>query len=466
MTKLRFLSPVCFRLPLSALLVLSLGLSGGPVLAQGLKPSSQLGLPSSGVLGPNPGGGQHQADFIVAVVNSEPITNNEVRARVTRADQQLAQQGKPLPPRAEFTHLMLERIIAERSQLQLAKELGIEVTDSVLDAAVQNVAQQNQLSVESLRQRLKVEGLSFTGFRNDLRNELLLTRVRERELDARAKVSEQEIDQFLQGQDDMGDANPLEINLAQVLVAVPENATTEQRTSLRARAELVLARARSGADFGALAKEFSSASGDSEGQMGLLPTDRYPQLFLDATQNLAIGDVSDVIRSDAGFHVLKLIEKKRAGMPASIVTQTRARHILLRPGAQLSQGAALVRLADFRKQIAAGQADFAALAREFSQDGSAKEGGDLGWANPGMFVPEFEASLNKLAPGEMGEPLVSRFGVHLIQVLEHRNIKRPEREQREIVRGLLREKKFSEAYVAWAQEVRGRAYVDYREAPQ
>jgi peptidyl-prolyl cis-trans isomerase SurA len=466
MTKLRFISPITFRLPLSALLVLTLSLPAGLVFAQGLKLSSQLGMPSNGALGSNLVGGQRQADYIVAVVNSEPITNNEVRARVRRADQQLAQQGKPLPPLAELTRLMLERIIAERAQLQLAKELGIQVADSVVDAALQNVAQQNQLSVEGLQQRLKVEGLSFTQLRNDLRNELLLTRVRERELEARAKVSEQEIDQFLQGQDDGSGTNPLEINLAQVLVAVPENATQEQLASLRARAELVLARARSGADFGALAKEFSSASGDSEGQMGLLPADRYPQLFLDATQNLAVGGVSELIRSGAGFHVLKVIEKKRAGMPASIVTQTRTRHILLRPGAQLSEAAAVARLAEFKKQVVAGRADFAALAREFSQDGSAKDGGDLGWANPGMFVPEFEASMNKLAPGEISEPLVSRFGVHLIQVLERRNVKRPEREQREIVRGLLREKKFEEAYVAWAQEVRGRAYVDYREAPQ
>lgn len=466
MTKLRFISPVCFRLPLSALLVLTLGLPAGPVIAQDLKPSSQLGLPSDGALGPGPGGGQRQADYIVAVVNSEPVTNNEVRARVARAEQQLAQQGTAAPSRAELTRLLLERIIAERTQLQLAKELGVEVTDSLVDAAVQNVAQQNQLSVEGLRQRLKVEGLSFVQVRNDLRNELLLTRVRERELESRAKVSEQEIDQFIQGQDDVNGASAQEINLAQVLVAVPEKATAEQIAGLQARADLVLARARSGADFGALVKEFSSASSDSEGQMGLLPVDRYPQLFLDATENLPVGGVSALIRSGAGFHVLKVIEKKRAGMPASIVTQTRVRHILLRPGAKLSEGAALARLADFKKQIAAGQADFAALAREFSQDGSAKDGGDLGWASPGMFVPEFEASMNKLAPGEIGEPLVSRFGVHLIQVLERRDAKRSEREQREIVRGILREKKFEEAYVAWAQEVRGRAYVDYREAPR
>ncbi len=250
-------------------------------------------------------------------------------------------------------------------------------------------------------------------------------------------------------------------------MAVPENASQEQLASLQARAQLAAERARSGTDFAALVREFSNAPGGStDGQMGLRTLDRYPELFVNATQNLAVGAVAGPLRSGAGFHVLKVLEKKRAGAPGATVAETRARHILLRTGPQLSEATAVARLSDLRQRITAGQADFAALARESSQDGSAREGGDLGWAGPGQFVPEFEERMNSLAPGQIGEPLVSRFGVHLIQVLERRTTQLSPREQREAVRAVLREKKYEDAYAAWAQEVRGRAYVEYREPPQ
>lgn len=422
-----------------------------------------------GVLGSGIGvGAQRQADYIVAVVNSEPVTNNEVRARMLRTEQQMRQQGAQVPPRDELARLLMERLIVERTQLQLAKETGVQVTEAVVDEAVANVARQNQLSVEELRRRLEVEGLPFSQFRNDLRNEILLGRLRDRELASRARVSDQEVEQFIRDQEDGGTAAAaIELNLAQILVAVPENANAEQIAALQARAQLVAERARGGADFAALVKEFSNApGGSSDGQMGLRTPDRYPELFVNATQNLPVGGVTGPVRSGAGFHVLKLIEKKRAGMPGATVAETRARHILLRTGPQLSEAAAVAQLTEFKTRIAAGQADFAALAREFSQDASAKEGGDLGWAGAGMFVPEFEERMNSLAPGQVGNPLVSRFGVHLIQVLERRNSKLSPREQREVVRAALREKKLEEEYVAWAQEVRGRAYVEYREPPQ
>ncbi len=414
------------------------------------------------------GGGQRQADYIVAVVNSEPITNNEVRARLLRTEQQMAQQGTPVPPRNELAKLLLERLIVERAQLQLAKESGVQVSDSLVDDAVLNVARQNQLSVDELRRRLTAEGLVFSQFRTDLRNEILLNRVRERELESRAKVSDQEVEQFLREQQGGGAGiAAIELNLAQILVAVPENASQEQLASLQARAQLAAERARSGTDFAALVREFSNAPGGStDGQMGLRTLDRYPELFVNATQNLAVGAVAGPLRSGAGFHVLKVLEKKRAGAPGATVAETRARHILLRTGPQLSEATAVARLSDLRQRITAGQADFAALARESSQDGSAREGGDLGWAGPGQFVPEFEERMNSLAPGQIGEPLVSRFGVHLIQVLERRTTQLSPREQREAVRAVLREKKYEDAYAAWAQEVRGRAYVEYREPPQ
>ena len=407
------------------------------------------------------------ADYIVAVVNSEPITNNEVRSRMMRFERQLAQSGQPILARAEFARQVLERLISEKAQLQLARESGVKAEESTVDQAEQNVARQNQVDVPELRRRLAAEGIPLAQFREDLRNQLLLTRLRERELESRVKVTDAEVDQFLQEQQRARDAAPLELNLAHILVAVPENAGETQIANLRAKAQRVQQRARAGEDFARLAREFSDSPGAaaSGGQVGLRSVDRYPPLFVQATQALPIGGVSDLVRSGAGFHVIKVIEKRRAAVAGIHVDQSHARHILLRPGAQLSEAAARQRLADFKGRIEAGQADFAQLAREFSQDASAANGGDLGWAGPGLFVPEFEEALNALAPGQIADPIVSRFGVHLIQLLERRQATLSQREQREAARHLVREKKLDEAYARWAQDVRGRAYVEMREPP-
>jgi peptidyl-prolyl cis-trans isomerase SurA len=407
------------------------------------------------------------ADYIVAVVNSEPITNNEVRSRMMRFERQLAQSGQPILARAEFARQVLERLISEKAQLQLARESGVKVEESTVDQAEQNVARQNQVDVPELRRRLAAEGIPLAQFREDLRNQLLLTRLRERELESRVKVTDAEADQFLREQQLARDAAPLELNLAHILVAVPENAGETQIANLRAKAQRVQQRARAGEDFARLARELSDSPGAaaSGGQVGLRSVDRYPPLFVQATQALPVGGVSDLVRSGAGFHVIKVIEKRRAAVAGIHVDQSHARHILLRPGAQLSEAAARQRLADFKARIEAGQADFAQLAREFSQDASAANGGDLGWAGPGLFVPEFEEALNALAPGQIADPLVSRFGVHLIQLLERRQATLSQREQREAARHLVREKKLDEAYARWAQDVRGRAYVEMREPP-
>ena len=407
------------------------------------------------------------ADFIVAVVNSEPVTNNEVRNNLLRTEQQLSQSGAVMPPREELARLVLERLIGDRAQLQEARQSGVRVDDISLDGAVQAVAQQNQVSVEELRKRLVADGLTYARFRDGLRDELLISRFRQREVEARVKVTDADVDQFLRDQDGASDVSSLEINLAQVLVGVPENATPAQVSVLQAKAQLVADRARAGSDFTALVNEFSEpVSRPAGGQMGLRSADRYPQLFIDATQKLPIGAIAGPIRSGAGFHVLRVVEKRQSGMPGISVTQTKARHILLRPTPQLAEAAAIAKLADIKKRVAAGQADFAAVARELSDDGSAKGGGDLGWANPGMFVPEFEQAMNGLGPNQMSDPVVSRFGVHLIQVLERRENQLSTRDQRELARNVLREKKLEEAYAVWAQEVRGRAYVELREPPQ
>jgi peptidyl-prolyl cis-trans isomerase SurA len=390
-----------------------------------------------------------------------------VRTRLLRFERQLQQQGAALPSRAELTRVVLERLISEKAQLQFAREVGIRVSDALVDQAEQNFARQNDMEVAEMRRRLPAEGIDPAAFREDLRNQLLLQRLREREVEQRVKITDQEVEQFMKEQAATAEG-PLELNLGHILVAVPENASEAQVREARAKAERVLERARAGEDFAALARESSDAPGAAEsgGLMGLRGADRYPTLFVEAVQALPQGGVSNVLRSGAGFHVLKVVDKRRGGLPGATVTQSRSRHILLRPGPQLTEAAARERLADFRRRIAAGQADFAQLAREHSQDASAARGGELGWSSPGMFVPEFEDVLNRLSPGQIAEPLVSRFGVHLVQLLERRTATLSPREQRDVARNLLREKKLDEAYDRWAQEVRGRAFVDLREPPQ
>ena len=436
--------------------------------AQGLKPSLQLRTPElATVRGAGVGTGQQAADYIVAVVNSEPITNNEVRAKLVRAEQQLTQQGAALPPRGELARQVMERLIGDKAQLQLARTSGLRVEENAVENAVLGVARQNQISVEELRRRLVVDGISYNQFRSELRDEIMISRLRQRELDSRVTVTEQNIDQFLREQQESTAQSAPEINLAQILVAVPENATPQQVAALQAKAVQAADRAKAGTDFGVLANEMSdSPTRSTGGQMGLRSAERYPPLFLEAAKNLPVGGIAGPVRSGAGFHVLKMVEKKQAGMPGMNVTQTRARHILLRITPVLSERAAREKLVDIKKRIAGGQSDFATLARETSEDASAKEGGDLGWASPGTFVPEFEQVMNSLAPGQISEPLTSRFGVHLIQVVERRDTELSKREQREMARNALREIKQEEAYTLWAQEVRGRAYVEYREPPQ
>ena len=407
------------------------------------------------------------ADFIVAVVNSEPVTNREVQTLALRLQREAQAQGRPLDA-AEAKRLALEQLITDKAQIQQARDAGIVIDEEALDQAEAGVASNNQLTREALRQRLQQDGVALTTFREQLRNQLLLSRVREREVEARIRISDIEVEQFLQEQlKTLAARAQVELNLAMILIAVPENSSEAQIQPLEARARDVARRARSGENFAELAKTFSQAAdrGANGGAMGLRPADRYPELFVQATAAVPVGGVADVLRSGAGFHVLKVLERQQA--PATLtVTQTRARHILLRLSPQLTQAQALAQLSALRQDIVAGKADFADAAKRLSQDGSAAQGGDLGWASPGMFVPEFEQVMNRLRPGQVAEPLVSRFGVHLIEVTERRDAPMSEAEQRALARNVLREKKLDEAYVAWAEDVRGRAYVEMREPVQ
>lgn len=441
-----------------------------PAGAQGLRATGALPAASAtapaGVAGLVPG--VRSADFIVAVVNAEPITNLQVSAEVERVRRQLAAQRQPLPDAGELARQVLDQLISERAQLQLAREQGIKIDEPSVDQAEQSVASQNQLTVAQLRQQLERDGMDRERFREQLREQLLLTRLREREVESRVRVSDTEVDQYLaEQQERSADPATLLLSMAHILVAVPEGASEQQQAELQAKAQSALQRVRAGEDFAALAREFSDAADRANGgQLGLRTGDRYPPLFLEATRTLAPGDVTGPVRSGAGFHVIKLIERRQPGLPPTTVTQSRARHILLVPSTQLNEAQARDKLNDFRRRIVAGETDFATLARQHSQDASAAQGGDLGWANPGMFVPEFERVMNQLAPGQIGQPLISRFGVHLIQLMERRNASLSAREQRELVRNMLRDKKYDEVYNNWARDVRARAYVELREAPQ
>jgi peptidyl-prolyl cis-trans isomerase SurA len=408
-----------------------------------------------------------QADFIVAVVNSEPITNREVQVLRQRIANDAVARGGSQPDAQELTQIALEQLINEKAQLQQARDGGIKVEPEAIEQAELNVATSNQLTPEQLHKALAQDGISLNAFREQLRTQITLTRLREREVEGRVRVSDQDIEQYLRTQLQAQAAQiPGLVNLGMLLVAVPENSTDAEIKALGERAASLAQRARSGENFSELAKAFSQAPdrATNGGEMGLRPADRYPELFMDATRGLKTGDVAAPVRSAAGFHVLKVLERRQIN--TLVVAQTRARHILLRPTAQLSQTQAVAKLAEVRQAIVSGKADFAVMARQMSQDGSAQQGGDLGWANPGMFVPEFEEVMNRLRPGQVGEPLVSRFGVHLIEVTDRRNAPMSDQEQRNLARNVLREKKINESYATWVQDIRSRAYVEMREPPQ
>ena len=420
------------------------------ILAQGLKANSP----------------DVPVDYIAAIVNSEPITDSEVRARMARVMQQIKQQGGPTPPQAELRKQVLERLISEKAQLQEAKDNGIKIEEGAITQAEENVARQNRMTLPELRERLRQEGLSESQLRGDLRDQLMMTRLREREVEPRVKITDWDIDNFLKEQQRQTAVGPLELNLGQILVVVPESASTEEVARLEAKAKQILAQVQAGTDLELVAKQANTANDKVVGGvMGLRSSDRYPELFVNSVRQLSVGGVAGPVRSGAGFHILKVIEKHDPNALPETVTQSHARHILLRTSAKLSESDAISQLNDFRRRLNANQAQFADLAKEFSQDGSAPSGGDLGWANPGQFVPEFEEAMNTLAPNEISRPVVTRFGVHLIQLLERREVPLSEHDRREMARYALKEKKTAELYTTYLQDLRDRAYVELRDAP-
>lgn len=403
-------------------------------------------------------------DYIVAVVNQELVTAAEVQQRIARVRAEAQQTRTQLPAPAALRQQVVDLLIDERVLVTNARESGVKIEETELDRAVVNVAQQNQLTVAQLRERLRKEGVDYGKFRSTIKDQILVERVREREVAGRIRVSDAEIDRLLEERRS-GGANA-QFNIAQILVPVPENATQVVLAERHDLATAALRRVRGGEDFAVVAREVSQDSNRATGgEIGMRPADRLPDVFVKAVRPLKAGEVSpELLRSAAGYHVLKLVERKDQG--AFSVQQVRARHILLRTSTALSNEAAARRLSQFRREIVAGTKTFEQLARDNSEDASAAQGGDLGWSATGTFVPEFEEALGQLDVGGISEPVVTRFGVHLVQVVDRRQVTLDAKQQREQARNILREQKFDDAYAEWLRDLRGRAYIELREPPQ
>lgn len=404
------------------------------------------------------------AGAIAAIVNQDLVSDIEVQQRIERGLEEVRRRGQTPPPMAELRKAALDSLINERVVLTYARENSAKIDEVELDRVVANVAAQNHLSMPELRERLRTDGIDYRRFRENLRDQLMVERVREREVLGRIHVSDAEVDAFLEKRRQTAQANA-QLNIAQVLVIVPEGAGEAVVASRKAKAEQALARIKAGESFQLVAKQVSEdAYKDKGGEIGLRPASKLPDLFVAQVKTLAVGEVAPgLIRSGAGFHILKLLERQDSG---DTVTQTRARHILLRPSAQLTAELASRRLAEYKRNIETGKLSFEAVARENSEDGTAANGGDLGWASPGTFVPEFEEAMNALPINGVSAPIVSRFGVHLIQALERRTVAVDPKQLRAQAMTALREQKYEETYAEWVKELRNRAFVEIREAAQ
>jgi peptidyl-prolyl cis-trans isomerase SurA len=400
-------------------------------------------------------------DQITAIVNDEVITRTELEQRYRTALRQLQRQNIQQPPRDLMLNQTLERMITERALLQHAKNSGIRVDPAQVERAVQRIASQNSMSVEQLKSALARDGVSYDRFRENIGNEILIGRARERQVESKLTISEAEIDSYLQTQ--AGTGQDEEFNLSHILVNVPENASPEQIQVRRNRAQEILNELGKGVDFAQLSATYSDAPNALDGgSLGWRNSGQLPALFVNAVRDLKPGGVSELIKSPSGFHILKLNER-RGKDATTVITQTRARHILIKPSEITSESDAINRLTQIRERLEQGGEKFENLARQFSEDaGSAAKGGELGWVNPGDTVPEFERAMNALQPNELSPIVQSPFGWHIIQVLERREQDVTAERQRLLARKAIRERKADEAVDEWVRQVRDQAYVEIR----
>ncbi|WDZ96889.1 peptidylprolyl isomerase [Herbaspirillum sp. WKF16] len=404
-------------------------------------------------------------DSILVVVNNEVITRQEVSERLASIEQRMTAQNVQLPPRNQLVRQIVERMIVERAQAQMAKEGGIVVDDAMLDRAMQRIADQNKMSMPEFRTRLEKEGMVYASFREEIRREILGQRLREREVDNKVTVTESEVDNYMAAEANAGDTRQ-ELDIAQILIRVPENATPEQLAARRERAEDVLRQLKTGADFAKTAAAYSDASDALQGgDLGWRPAERLPQLFLDGVAKLQDGQIGAILKSGNGFHILKLVGRRAAGntqAAAPAVQQTHVRHILIKVNQVVTAVEAKRKLAELKERLDHGSATFEELAKLYSNDLSASKGGDLGWVYPGDTVPEFERAMDQLKPGEVSQPIESPFGFHLIQVVERKTDDASKERARQAARQAIRERKIEEANEDWTRQIRDRAYVEYR----
>lgn len=415
------------------------------------------------------------SDAILVVVNSDVITRQEFLQRLKVIEDRLKSQGGQMPPPQQLHRQLLERMIIERAQLQKAKERGIKIDDAMLDRAVARIADQNKLTMTEFRKRLEQDGMGYAKFREDIRNEMMMQRLREIEVDNKIQVSDAEIDAYLAEQKGSSDTAPQELDIGQILIRVPENPTEEQLAASKKRADEVIAQLNAGGDFAKLAAAYSDASdGLSGGDLGWRSQDRLPQLFVDAVANLEQGQIAPVVKSGNGFHILKLIGRRTqsvmradqapdAGAAAPVtIQQTHAFHILIKVNQVVSAADAKRKLLDIKQRIENHAATFEEMARLYSNDFSAAKGGDLGWIYPGDTVPEFERAMDALPIGQISDPIESPFGYHLILVKERKIADVSQERKRAAARQAIRERKLEEATQDWIRQIRDQAYVEYR----
>ena len=401
-------------------------------------------------------------DAVRVVVNDDVITRLELAQRMQTVVQQLQKQGTQLPERGILEKQVLERMIMEKLQLQFAKENGVRVDDAQMESALQRIAQQNKFdSLAAFRSKLEKDGIDFARFREEIRGEILSVRLREREVDSKLFISDSDIEVYLDTQAKQGNRGE-QLQLAHILIVVPEQATAENLRVLQRRAEEALQKLRGGAPFAQVAAGYSDARDALQGGMiGWRPSNELPSLFADALAALQPGQLSGILRSPSGFHILKLLDRRNNDAPV-FITQTHARHILIKTSELVSESEARDRLQEIKRSIDAG-ADFAEQARLHSEDGSAAQGGELGWISPGETVPEFETAMNALKEKQISGLVKSGFGWHLIQVLERRNADVSEQQKKQQARNAIRAYKSDEAYQDWLRQLRDRAFIDYRE---
>ncbi len=399
-------------------------------------------------------------DRIVAVVNNQAITASALDERVDQVRRQFARRGDSLPADDILRRQVLERLVAENVQAQRASDTGLRIDDDALNGAIQRIAQSNQMNESQFRAALEKDGMSWDSFRENIRREMLITRLRERDVDSRVVVTDAEVDNFLKNNPDVGEGT--ELRLSHILLRAPEAASPEQLQALAQQAAQVRERILAGEDFAAVAAEVSNAPDALQGgDLGWRPPNAIPGLFAQAVQSMRPGDVSPVLRSAAGFHLFKFNEMRKSQSGDALVEQTHVSHILIKTSELVSDDDARKRLETLRTRIVNGES-FEELARANSADLSAAKGGDIGWVYPGDTVPQFEHAMNALQPGELSEPVKSPFGWHLIRVEERRKEDVSDKRKRAVARNTLRQQKAEAAFEDWIRQLISSAFVEYR----